>query len=263
MIDLHSHILPGLDDGAANLEASLSMALMAVEEGIDTMVATPHVNQAYPVDADAMSAAVGALNVALARMELPLAVLPGAEIAVEMLSTLDDISLRRMSLGGGGCVLVESPYSGSVPFLEDMLFDLQVRGFRPVLAHPERSIAFRERPERLAGLVNRGVMACVNSGSLAGRFGSNAKRMSLHFFQEGLVHAVASDSHDDRSRPPRLLEGFNAADEDLPGLAEQAPWFTNAAPAAIVAGGRLPDRPDAPRPPDLGWRRFLPGKRKG
>lgn len=261
MIDLHSHILPGLDDGAANLEASLSMALMAVEEGIDTVVATPHVNQTYPVGPDAMSAAVGALNVALARMELPLAVLPGSEIAVEMLSTLDDIALRRLSLGGGGCVLVESPYSGSVPFLEDMLFDLQVRGFRPVLAHPERSIAFRERPERLAGLVSRGVMSCVNSGSLAGRFGSNAKRMSLQFFEEGLVHAVASDSHDDRSRPPRLLEGFERADEELPGLAAQASWFTNTAPAAIVAGGRLPTRPDPPQQPVSGWRRFLPGRR--
>jgi protein-tyrosine phosphatase len=257
VIDLHSHILPGLDDGAGNLEASLSMALMAVEEGIDTIVATPHVNQAYPVDPDAMSAAVGALNVALARMELPLAVLPGSEIAVEMVSGLDDIALRRLSLGGGGCLLVESPYSGSVPFLEDMLFDLQVRGFRPVLAHPERSIAFRERPERLAGLVSRGVMSCVNSGSLAGRFGTNAKRMSLQFFQDGLVHAVASDSHDDRGRPPRLLEGFQKAEEELPGIAAQAEWFTSTAPAAIVAGGRLPERPASPVPPVTGWRRFM------
>ena len=258
MIDLHCHILPGLDDGAPDLEASLALAVRAVEEGIDTIAATPHVNDRYAVGPESMAQGVGTLNVALARRELPLAVLPGAEVAIEKIGALDDSTLRRLTLGGTNCLLVETPYSHSVPFLEEILFELQVAGFRPMLAHPERSLAFRERPERLHTVVHHGTLCCINGGSIEGSFGSTVQALALQFIRDGLVHVVASDSHDTGKRAPRLRACFEAAESVLPGIAEQAPYYTEQAPAAILAGGPLPARPDPPAAPQRkGWRARL------
>ena len=232
--------------------------MRAVEEGIDTIAATPHVNDRYAVGPESMAQGVGAVNVALARRELPLAVLPGAEVAIEKIASLDDATLRRLTLGGSTCLLVETPYSSSVPFLEDILFELQVAGFRPMLAHPERSLAFRERPERLTTVVHQGTLCCINGGSIEGSFGATVQGLALQFIREGLVHVVASDSHDTSKRPPRLRACFEAAEQMLPGIAEQAPYFTEQAPAAILAGGPLPERPDPPAPPPRkGWRARL------
>ena len=257
VIDLHCHILPGLDDGAPDLEVSLEMAEVALDEGIHTIAATPHVNLTHDVDAEAMAQAVGKLNLALARNKMSLAVLPGGEVAIEKLANLDDDGLRRFSLGGGPSVLVETPYTGTIPFLEDILFDLQLRGFRPVLAHPERSLAFRERPERIEPLVERGIVTCVNAASMAGRFGRGAQDLVLRFFERGLVHAVASDAHDAEHRPPRLLEPFLDADLRLPGIAAQARFFTTDAPEALISGKPVPSRPEPPEPRPLGWRRLV------
>lgn len=256
MIDLHSHILPGLDDGAVDLEESLGMAMTATREGIDTIVATPHVNHRYPVEPEAMSQAVGRLNVALARMELPLAVLPGAEVAMESAARLDGAVLRRLTLGGGSCLLVEAPYSGSFSFLENVLFDLQVRGFRLMLAHPERSLSFREHPERLGQLVERGVLACLNAGSIGGDFGRETQELALGFVEQGVAAVVASDSHNADARPPVLLAPFERADEQLPGIADLRTLFTQDAPAAILAGAPVPKAPALAQPKRSRWRRL-------
>ncbi|MFL5887168.1 MAG: tyrosine-protein phosphatase [Thermoleophilaceae bacterium] len=247
VIDLHAHILPGLDDGAPDLEASIAMSMTAVGEGIGTVAATPHVNRDYPADPQAMAYAVGALNVALARMEVALAVLPGGELAMATARELDGETLRAFCLGGGDCLLLESPYGGEVPWLEDMIGDLQERGLRLLLAHPERSPLFQEDPDRLARLVEGGVRCTVNAGSMTGRSGGPARDCVLELFRRGLVHAVSTDAHDNSRRPPRLREGFEALEPDLPGITEQIDWYTNDAPAAILAGDELPGRPKAAR----------------
>jgi len=110
VVDLHSHILPGLDDGADDIEVSLSMASVAVADGVRTMAATPHVNHDYPVDADTMSSAVGDLSAALAEADVPLEVLPGAEISMLRAAELSDEELAALGLGGGRTLLIESPY---------------------------------------------------------------------------------------------------------------------------------------------------------
>jgi protein-tyrosine phosphatase len=262
LLDLHCHILPGLDDGSPDLEASVEMARTARAAGIQTIAATPHVNNTYPTEPDAIAQAIGTVNVELARRDVPVAVLPGAEIAIERLGGLTDGELRRLTLGGGDCLLIETPYTDTVPFLEETLFDLQVRGFRPLLGHPERSRAFRDRPERLIPIVERGVATCINSASLAGDFGANARRVALDLLRRGLVNVVASDSHDSFHRPPSLLPGLEAADEELPGILAQADYFTCDAPFALLNGTKLPPAPDPPQPPPTtGWRRFLSGGR--
>ena len=261
MLDLHSHILPGVDDGAPDMDVSIEMAGTAVADGIQMIVATPHINFDYELDPLEIGRRVGELNLALAERNVPLGVLPGAEIAISRLNTLEQDVLRTLRLGGGPYLLVESPYAGSTPYLEDVLFDLELRGFRTILAHPERCPMFERDRDRLARLVERGVLCSVTAGSMAGQFGRRVKTFTVHMFRERLVHDVASDAHDDHRRRAELRWAFDELESDLPGIAEQASWFTDAAPRAIVSGGQLPEMPEPPVQ-KRGWERLRRSSRR-
>ncbi len=147
MVDLHSHILPGLDDGAPDVEASVALARAAVAAGTTTLVATPHVSLTYDTRPDAVSSGIEALGARLADERIPLELVAGAEIAVPRLSELDGDALGALAIGDGPYLLVESPYSAS-PFLEETVFGLMTRGFKPILAHPERCALFQRNPAR-------------------------------------------------------------------------------------------------------------------
>lgn len=255
VIDLHSHILPGIDDGAGELEASVSMAHTAVAEGIDRIAATPHVSADYEYDLGSIPRLAHELSRELAEREIPLAIVPGAEVALERVGELSEDQLRGLCLGEGPYLLVESPYASSAPFIDDAIFNLQVLGLRPVLAHPERCPHFHADLARLATLAERGVLCSVNAGSMAGRFGPGAQRLALRLFRQGLVHNVASDSHDAQRRPPALATGFEHAEARLPGLWAQMDWYVETAPAAILAGDDLPPAPDPPAPRRARWLR--------
>jgi protein-tyrosine phosphatase len=258
VIDLHCHILPGLDDGPVNFDFSVAMARTAADAGIQVMVATPHVRDDYNVQADDIEAGVARLNDALSRAKVQLAVVTGAEVALAKAMELDDAALGRLCLGSGDYLLLESPYRSSEIDLEGILASVQDRGFKVVLAHPERCPIFQRDPDRLARLVNSGVLCSVTAGSLAGRFGSTVRSFAVELLSDGLVHDVASDAHDHLHRPPDLLSGFDAAEADIPGIRSQATWFTLTAPVAILAGRALPRAPDPPpRPPVSRWRRLV------
>jgi protein-tyrosine phosphatase len=259
VIDLHCHILPAIDDGPVNLDFSVAMARAAEEAGIVVMVATPHVRSDHPNEPAAIEEAVRGLNSALAVEDIELRVIAGAEVSLQKAAELSDDTLSALCLGSGDCLLVESPYRSIDIDLEGILWDLQARGFKPVLAHPERCPIFQRDPDRLARLVNGGVLCSITSASLAGRFGATVRRFSLELMYDGLVHDVASDAHDHLHRPPDLLTGFESAEADIPGIRGQANWFTVTAPVAIVTGrATLPPRPDPPpRPPMSRWRRLV------
>jgi protein-tyrosine phosphatase len=261
VIDLHSHILPGLDDGAEDVEASLAMAHLAVKSGVHTMAATPHVNFDYSVDPETVRSGVAELNVALARADIALEVLPGAEISVPSAADLNNDELASFSIGGGGTLLIESPYVKAVGSMEEILFDLQLRGFRVLLAHPERSPAFHSDRELLGRIVARDVYCSVNASSLAGVFGRHVRAFAIDLIRGGLVHTIDSDAHDTEKRPPGLLTGIRGAEQELPGLSEQADWYTRSAPAALVAGKRLPARPALLKPAPPSRLRRLLGRR--
>jgi protein-tyrosine phosphatase len=246
VIDLHSHILPGLDDGAEDIEVSLAMARFAVGAGVDTMAATPHVNFDHHVDPNTLMSRVSELSGALERADIGLAILPGAEISVPRAAELNTDDLASLSIGGGGTLLIESPYVKGVRSMEELFFDLQLRGFRVLLSHPERSPTFQDDPDYLRQIVARDVYCAVNTGSLAGAFGRRVRAFALDLVRGGLIHSIASDSHDTEQRPPGLLAGIQAAEQELPGLSDQADWYTRAAPAALVAGKQLPPRPALP-----------------
>jgi protein-tyrosine phosphatase len=256
VIDLHSHILPGIDDGPPTMEGSLELARVAVAERTRTILATPHIAGGYAIGPERIAEGVAELTEALARAAIPLEVRAGGEIAIWRLVDLDDAALRALALGGGPYLLVESPFSPVVGDFEPMVLNLLQRGHRVLLAHPERCPAFQRNAERLATLVRGGVLVQITAGSMEGAFGSTVRRFTTGLLRDGLVHVVASDAHDHVQRPPGLSAGFRSLESELPGLSEQQAWLTDLVPAAILDGGPLPERPPLP-PPTRGLLRRL------
>ena len=249
MIDLHSHILPGVDDGPATLEESLDMARAAVDDGIEAIAATPHVRDEYPTSPDTMEQLLAELRAAVAADAIPLEVLPGGEIALDRLDGLSADDLRRFALGGSeGYLLLEFPYFGWPLALEDLVFRLAAQGVRAVIAHPERNGEVQSAPERLEPIVRAGALVQVTAASLDGRLGQRSRRAGLVLLERGLAHLLASDAH----TPDIRGIGMSAAVEAI-GDADLARWLTVDAPAAIVSGGDIPPRPDAPK--RRWWRR--------
>jgi protein-tyrosine phosphatase len=251
VIDLHSHILPGIDDGPATMESSLDLARAAVAAGTDTILATPHINDDPSIDPARIAAALVELRAALAAAEIPLEVLPGGEIAIWRLIDLDDDTLRALALGGGPYLLVESPFSPVIGDFEPMVLDLHRRGHRVLLAHPERCPAFQKTPARLDGLVGAGALVQITAGSMTGDFGSTVRRFTVSILRQGFAHVVASDAHDTERRPPGLQAGFPALERELPGLTGQAEWLTSLVPRAVLDGTPVPPRPPLPKPAGL------------
>ncbi|MEZ0285148.1 MAG: CpsB/CapC family capsule biosynthesis tyrosine phosphatase, partial [Thermoleophilia bacterium] len=165
MIDLHAHLLPGLDDGPASLAASVEMARAAHEAGIGTVVCTPHMSERYPTEPGAVVEAVRLLAEALEAAGVALEVVPGAEIALPHVARIDDDELRQASLGGGGrCLLLEMPFQGWPLTLPALLADLEIRGYGVIIAHPERAEAIQRAPDRMRDLVGRGALVQLTAG---------------------------------------------------------------------------------------------------
>ena len=242
MIDLHSHILPGLDDGAETIDAALEMARSAVADGIGVIAATPHVRSDYPTDPARMEQLVEAVRAALSEQSIPLELLPGGEIALDMLAELPDPVLRRFGLGGNPrYLLVEPPYSGWPLGLEQTVFELRLRGFAVVLAHPERNDEVQESPERLERLVEMGTLVQLTAAAVDGRLGQRPQKTALRLLELGLAHLLASDAH----APTVRQVGMSAASREI-GDDALGHWLTHGVPAAIVAGRELPARPERP-----------------
>lgn len=263
MIDLHSHVLPGLDDGPPTLAGAVALARAAASAGTRQLAATPHIDHHYGLEPAQVHASVAALNRTLVDERVPIEVLAGGEIALTRIDELSDDDLADLGLDGGPYLLLESPHVPVVGVLESAIFDLQVRGHRVLLAHPERSPIFLRDRERLARLVDRDVLCSITAGSLAGAFGRTVRRFALDLVRAGLVHDIASDAHDTVRRPPGLLAGLAAARSAMPGIGAQAPWLTQQAPAAILAGTELPPRPDLEPDRTSRRRRVLDAVRPG
>jgi protein-tyrosine phosphatase len=242
MIDLHSHILPGLDDGAATLDDAIGIAEAAVEDGIRVIAATPHVRGDYPTSAEQMEQSVDSLRQELRDAGVSLELLPGGEIALDHLPYLGEDELRRFGLAGSPkYLLLEAPYFGWPLELEDTLFQLGLRGFTTVLAHPERNGEVQASPERLVPLVERGTLVQLTAASLDGRLGPRPRKTGLRLLELGVAHLLASDAHAPTLRQIGMSAAAHAVGDD-----ELARWLTEDVPAAIVAGDQIPLRPTRP-----------------
>jgi protein-tyrosine phosphatase len=258
VIDLHCHVVPGVDDGPATLEESVRLARVAEAEGTRVLVATSHVSHRHPNSAATIREGVERVNEALRHERIGVEVVTGAEVALDILDRLDRDELARLGLGGGTSLLLEAPLGAVGGELEDAVRGLQRAGFRVVLAHPERCPSFHRDSARLGALVAAGVLCSLTASSFTGRFGRPVEALSGRLLVGGLVHNVASDAHGPESRPPALRSTLELAAAHVPGLGALVPWLTDAAPRAILAGDPLPAGPAPPRSRRrrwLGWRR--------
>jgi protein-tyrosine phosphatase len=240
MIDLHSHILPGLDDGARTLSDSIDIARAAVEDGITVIACTPHVRDDWPTEAETMEQRVGELRAGLEAAHVFLDVRPGGELALDWAVKLTAEELRRFGLGGSRYLLIETPYHGWPLHLPDILLSLRDRGFVPVLAHPERNVEVQARPERLAPLVEAGVLVQVTAASVDGRIGRRAAECGHRLIRARLAHMLASDAHHASVRAVGMAAAAGAV-----GGGALGEWLTRAVPAAILADAEIPPRPSS------------------
>jgi protein-tyrosine phosphatase len=214
VIDLHCHVLPGIDDGPATIEGSLALARAAAASGIRTLVATPHVSTRYPNDAAAIAALTGEVGGELRDLGVDVELRPGAEIAISLLPELDGRELAALGLGGGPYLLLEPPFTPVATGVGELVREVLDGGHRVVLAHPERCQGFHRDPRLLAELVREGVVTSVTASSLVGRFGKDVQRFALAMVDRGLAHNVTSDAHDHLRRPPSIEAELAAAGED-------------------------------------------------
>jgi protein-tyrosine phosphatase len=213
MIDLHSHILPGIDDGAPDWNQTLQMAKIAAEDGIRAMVCTPHCISGFFENRRApIIASVEQFRTKLSEAGIPLDVYPGAELRLD-LDLGDRIeSGEILSLNDTGrYALIELPPEVLPPHLENTFWDLQSRGITPILAHPERHPMLMHNPAPLYSWVESGVLTQITAASLMGRFGSRVRNFSVDLIEHRLAHILATDSHGPLARTPRLSSAFMEA----------------------------------------------------
>lgn len=239
MVDLHSHILPRVDDGARSLRESIEIAIDAVRDGTTVMAATPHVRDDFPTATATIELLVLGLGEILREKGIELQLLGGAEIAIPRLQTFDADELRRLGLGGNPhYLLVEFPYLGWPLSLETEIWTLKSHGITPVLAHPERNPQVQEAPARIAPLVAAGAMVQLTAASVDGRLGRRNRKTAQELIAAGHAHLIASDAH----WPGLRRVGMKTAAAALRNP-ELARWLTHDVPAAIVQDLPIPERP--------------------
>ncbi len=255
VIDLHAHVLPGLDDGPASLDEAAEMAAAAVAQGTRVMAATSHINRGFGLQPAELGAARAGLRERLATDGIGLDVVQGGEIALSRAPELTDDELHGLTLGGSRWLLLECPLSPRSAFMDPVVTDLRSRGFEILLAHPERSPTFMRQPGPLEQLIGIGALAQVTASAFTGDFGDIVRRAAFSMLERGLVHVLASDGHSPDHRPPDLRGALGVLERRYDDGAEQFEWMAAHAPGALLAGEPLPPRPAAPKPRGL-LRRF-------
>ncbi|KFN45094.1 tyrosine-protein phosphatase [Arenimonas oryziterrae] len=264
MIDLHCHILPGIDDGAPDLAVALAMARCAVADGIHIAACTPHIYPGlYENDRAGIEAAVAQLQQHLREAGIPLTLTYGADthLAPDLVAGIR--SGRVPTLGGTRYFLLEPPHHVAPPRFEESVFNLLAAGFVPVITHPERLTWIESHYEIFGKTVHGGAWIQLTAGSLTGRFGRRPKYWAERMLDEGLVHILATDSHHIDKRPPLLAEGRDAAAQRVGDV--EATHLVLTRPQGILANVApetmppLPARP-APAAPSKGlWQRWFGG----
>ncbi|WP_373792341.1 tyrosine-protein phosphatase [Jeotgalibaca porci] len=217
MIDLHCHILPGVDDGAASLQESLSMAEQAIAQGITHLLCTPHHNNGrYENEKSSVIAAVHHLQNALDERNLPLTLLEGQEVRVtgELITAIEKDHLLFTDITDT-YLLLEFPTQDVPAFSESLFFELRTLGKVPVIVHPERNAIFREDPNRLIPFLEMGCLAQLTAPSIVGIFGKQIQKTAYEMVTHNLVQMVASDAHGVTKRRFYLKEAYEIIEQEL------------------------------------------------
>lgn len=219
MVDIHNHILWGIDDGAKNSKETIKMAKAAVKSGITHVIATPHhydgtyMNPAFNIHSQVIEA-----NNLLKANNIDLVILPGMEIRLngEIGRDLDSVDEMILPLAGySQFLLIELPYDHVPRYTENLFFDIQLKGYTPIIAHPERNIEIRDNPNIVYELVKKGALTQVTAASIAGFFGDTLQKTSVKLIKHNLVHFIASDAHNINKRGFALREAYQWLDKNL------------------------------------------------
>lgn len=216
MIDLHCHILPGVDDGAASLQESLSMAEQAIAQGITHLLCTPHHNNGrYENEKSSVIAAVHHLQNALDERNLSLTLLEGQEVRVtgELITAIEKDHLLFTDITDT-YLLLEFPTQDVPAFSESLFFELRTLGKVPVIVHPERNAIFREDPNRLIPFLEMGCLAQLTAPSIVGIFGKQIQKTAHEMVTHNLVQMVASDAHGVTKRRFYLKEAYEIIEQE-------------------------------------------------
>lgn len=240
MIDLHCHLLPGVDDGAKTIEDSVAMARMAAAAGTKTIVATPHMlHPQFHVPGPLAREKFAEVKRALAEANVPVQVALGGEIhwAEDIPARLDAGELLPLCDGTGAgrrYILFELPYTHVPDPFREVCWRFQMAGIFPVLAHPERISELQDRPELLEPIHDAGILVQVTAMSLTGDFGRRSRKTAERWLRDGLVDVIASDGHSCRSRPPVMDAAARLARKAGGETCED--WVTREAPRRVLAG---------------------------
>jgi protein-tyrosine phosphatase len=249
MIDLHCHILPGVDDGAGSPDEALSMARIAVADGIRRLVATPHQSGWDGARCRTVAAQVQNLQRELNVCDITLTLYCGVEmyLSPDLLQRTGEE--RAHTLNRSRYILLELPATDYPLYTDEVIFALQLRGLTPVLAHPERNLAVQDDPNHMLRLVERGVLGQLTASSLLDSADRRSRLTAERLLEHGLAHILATDGHDAAQRTPRLAEGVRAAAR-IVGR-ERAESMVTEIPEAILADREIssppPRRVRAPR----------------
>jgi protein-tyrosine phosphatase len=240
-------VIAAIDDGPSEQEGSLALVRAAAQEGTTVLAATPHLRADHPhVHPNELADRCATLNERISAVGAKIDVVPGGEVDLLWAHEASDAELRLVSYRQAGKdLLLETPYGALPPNFEQLLLQIAARGFRILLAHPERNRTLQARPQRVASLVRRGVLVQVTASSLALQRRSPVRKLAASLVSEGLAHVIASDAHHaSGGRSPGLREGVEVAARLVGGRAE---WMVTEAPGAILAGEPLPRPPLPPR----------------
>lgn len=207
MIDIHSHVLPGVDDGAKDEAASLDMMKAAIADGITMLAATPHhQNGRFNNERPAILEKVAQLNALAAANQLDITIVAGQEVRLYS-GLIEDFNNEKL-VPFGRYILIEFPTHQVPHYAERLFYDMQLSGLTPIIVHPERNTEFLKRPERLVEFIEKGALVQVTAASVVGRFGKKIQNFAHRLFQADAVHFIASDAHNMDSRGFSLKEAY-------------------------------------------------------
>jgi len=208
VIDIHCHILPQIDDGPSDIAESIEMAKIASHDGISAIVASPHVKERlYP--ANVIKENISLLNARLADLGIPITILFGAEVN----AVLDAGYMRDYAIEGTNYILLEFPHTHLPKNAKSILFNMVLKGFNPIITHPERNPSIINNPDLLLNLLDANIFVQITAGSLAGDFGKDSRECAAYLLKEGAVTFIASDAHSANGRRPTLTPGLKIAEK--------------------------------------------------